>query len=199
MSQDPCSSPPTSLGHSSAKSSPEQANTVKRARSDTGCSSGLVPQPQFSSGSCGEDSSGVSGVDVAFVDSALLKHLITGLFRCEVYEPAILSKDAQGNDEVLDEGPPMRLRPFIDATRRGGQKFAETGELYSFKVTGLGKLNHDDLVTVSQSFCAARFIIHSVQVLGNAGPLGNAVVEGDLVMIWTAPRLFRVWRMPFTD
>lgn len=161
MNQDPSSSAPTSSGHSSAKSSPEQASTVKRARTDTGCSSGLVPQPQFSSGSCGG-----SGTEVAFVHSACCFSSNT-LFRCDVYEPvpAILSKDAQSNDELLDQGPPMRLRPFIDATRRGGQRFAETGELYSFKVTSLGELNHDDLVTVSQSFCVARF--HNTLVAGS--------------------------------
>ena len=52
------------------------------------------------------------------------------------------------SDDLLGEGLPWRLWRFAVPLRSGLLPFQRTGETYSFKVTGLGELIHDDLTTV---------------------------------------------------
>ena len=150
MSQDPSSSPTTSLQHLSTKLSLDQESCERCVREED--TSDLAPHHCFSSGSRGGDSSSGCGTEVTFAHSMfMIKCFVTCLFRCEVYEPlpAILSNDApQNSDEWLDEGPPLPLRRWIEVVQRGLNRFQRTGETYSVRATGLSELSHDDLTTV---------------------------------------------------
>ena len=52
------------------------------------------------------------------------------------------------DDDLLDDSLPWRLERFIAPLQSGLMRFQSTGETYSFKVTGLSELNHEDLTTV---------------------------------------------------
>lgn len=90
---------------------------------------------------CGDDARAESSADVA----------------CEVYEPlpVMEAKCMPSTDDSLDddddERSPLRLRRWIDAVVRGLLRYHQTGETYSFKVTGLSELNHRDLTTMEPS------------------------------------------------